>query len=76
MHWPVPEQGAWLRQVTTGFFADRAVPTNSQALAAFRRHVFLWKRTFSRRSPKSSLTWARMLRLVKAWRPPPRILHL
>ena len=76
MHRPIPEQGSWLRQVTTGFFAYHAVPTNSRALAAFRHHIaVLWKRTLSKRSQKAPVTWERMLRLVKAWLPPPRILH-
>lgn len=76
MHLPIPEQGRWLQQVTTGFFAYHAVPTNSRALGAFRHHIsVLWKRTLSRRSQRATMTWARMLRLVKAWLPPPRILH-
>src|SRR5271167_89940 len=76
MHLPIPEQGKWLQQVTTGFFAYHAVPTNSRALMAFRHHIsVLWKRTLSRRSQKATLTWERMLRLVQAWLPPPRILH-
>ena len=76
MHLPIPDQGYWLRQVTMGFFAYHAVPTNSRALMAFRHHVsVLWKRTLSRRSQKATLTWERMLKLVKAWLPPPRILH-
>ena len=29
MHQPIPEQGRWLGQVVTGFFAYHAVPTNS-----------------------------------------------
>src|SRR5215813_7797911 len=28
MHEPIPEQGAWLKQVVRGFFAYHAVPTN------------------------------------------------
>ena len=44
MHQPIPEQGNWLRQVVTGFFAYHAVPTNSRALSAFRHHVTdLWR---------------------------------
>ena len=35
MHQPIPEQGKWLRQVVTGFFAYHAVPTNGRALCAF-----------------------------------------
>jgi RNA-directed DNA polymerase len=76
MHQPIPEQGHWLRQVTTGFFAYHAVPTNSRALMGFRHHVsVLWKRTLSRRSQKATVTWERMLKLVQAWLPPPRIVH-
>ena len=32
MHWPIPEQGEWLKQVVGGFFNYHAVPTNSPAL--------------------------------------------
>jgi hypothetical protein len=39
MHWPIPEQGEWLKHVVGGFFNYHAVPTNSRALAAFRHHV-------------------------------------
>lgn len=76
MHQPIPEQGRWLAQVTRGFFAYHAVPTNSRALAAFRHHVsVLWKRALSRRSQRASVTWAKVLQLVNAWLPQPRILH-
>jgi RNA-directed DNA polymerase len=76
MHQPIPEQGQWLRQVVTGFFAYHAVPTNSRALEAFRYHVAeLWRRSLQRRSQKAGLTWARMTRLVDDWLPMPRILH-
>jgi hypothetical protein len=44
MYDPIPSQGQWLRQVT-GFFAYHAVPTNFDALAAFRCHIMvLWMR--------------------------------
>ena len=39
MHWPIPEQGEWLRQVVTGHFAYFAVPTNIRALSAFRHET-------------------------------------
>ena len=53
MHQPIPEQGGWLRQVVTGYFAYHGVPTNSRALVAFRYHVLkLWRRTLRRRSQK------------------------
>jgi RNA-directed DNA polymerase len=35
MHWPISEQGEWLKQVVGGFFNYHAVPTNSRALTAF-----------------------------------------
>src|SRR6266545_936615 len=38
-HQPIPVQGKWLRQVVKGYFNYHAVPTNSQALAAFRFFV-------------------------------------
>jgi len=76
MHQPIPEQGLWLRQVTTGFFAYHAVPTNNRALSAFRYYVSeLWKRALSRRSQKASMTWERMRQIVDEWLPKVRILH-
>ena len=76
MHQPIPAQGHWLRQVTMGFFAYHAVPTNRRAIGAFRHHVaVLWKRSLSRRSQKAHLTWARTLRLVNDWLPKARIHH-
>ena len=34
LHQPITEQGKWLRQVVTGYFAYHAVPTNHRALQA------------------------------------------
>ena len=77
MHWPIPEQGRWLRQVLTGFFAYHAVPTNFWALRAFRSQVtHLWQRSLSRRSQRGRFTWDRVRQLVDAWLPHPHILHL
>lgn len=76
MHQPIPQQGQWLRQVATGFFAYHAVPTNSAALGAFRHHVTnLWRRSLQRRSQKDGCTWQRIAKLADAWLPKPRILH-
>jgi RNA-directed DNA polymerase len=76
MHWPVPEQGRWLRQVVSGHFAYYAVPTNSRALSAFRSYVTdLWRRTLQRRSQRDGSTWERMTTLVDDYLPKPRILH-
>lgn len=76
MHWPIPEQGEWLKQIVTGHFAYYAVPTNIRALLAFRRRVTeLWLRTLRRRSQRDGLTWDRMAKLSEAWLPSPHILH-
>jgi group II intron reverse transcriptase/maturase len=76
MHWPIPAQGKWLRQVVTGHFAYFAVPTNSRALSAFRHHVTnLWRRTLRRRSQKDGITWSRIATIAGSYLPAPRILH-
>ena len=60
-HQPIPEQGKWLRQVVTGYFAYHAVPTNSRALHVFRHNVIdLWRRSLRRRSQKDRMTWDRI----------------
>jgi group II intron reverse transcriptase/maturase len=76
MHEPIPEQGKWLRSVVTGFFNYHAVPTNSDALVAFRYYVtVLWHRSLRRRSQKDAVGWERMGKLASDWLPRPRILH-
>ncbi len=76
MHQPIPEQGKWLRQVVTGFFAYRAVPTNFVALEAFRLHTTrIWRRVLRRRSQKDGFTWKRIEKLADDFLPTPRILH-
>src|SRR6266704_2745753 len=75
-HEPIPEQGRWLKQVVSGFFAYHAVPTNSRALSAFRHYVTdRWRRTLRRRSQKDGMTWERITKIADAWLPQPRILH-
>jgi len=76
LHWPIPEQGKWLKQIVNGHFAYFAVPTNARALAAFRHHVEeLWRRTLRRRSQKDGFTWGRTTQVADHWLPKPRILH-
>ena len=76
MHQSIPDQGTWLKQVVTGYFAYHAVPTNGAALGAFRDEIIArWRRVLRRRSQKSSLTWIRMKKLADDWLPKPRILH-
>ncbi len=75
-HASIPEQGDWLRSVVTGYFAYHAVPTNSQALCAFRHHVlWFWRRSLERRSQTAGVTLAKMDRLAAEWLPPPHVLH-
>jgi len=75
-HQSIPEQGRWLKQVVTGYFAYHAVPTNIRALVSFRYHVTnLWRRTLRLRSQKDRTTWERMTKLADEWLPKPRILH-
>ena len=75
-HRPVPEQGRWLNQVVSGFFAYHAVPTNIRALVAFRYHVtVLWRRALRRRSQKDACTWKRIAKMANDWLPTPHILH-
>ncbi len=76
MHGPIREQGAWLKQVVTGFCNYHAVPNNLRAVAAFRHHVTdLWRRTLRRRGQKHRLTWKQIGKLSDHWLPKPRILH-
>ena len=76
LHDPIESQGQWLRQVVTGFFAYHAVPTNYNALGAFRYHVMvLWMRALRRRSQRDRTTWERSARLADRWLPKPHILH-
>jgi group II intron reverse transcriptase/maturase len=76
MHWPISEQGEWLRRVVGGFYNYHAVPTNSRALSAFRYHVAVfWERTLRRRSQRDCTTWDRIGQLAEEWLPKPRILH-
>src|SRR3954469_12116715 len=76
MHQSIPEQGQWLKQVVAGYFAYHAVPTNIEALRAFRFHVIsLWGRALRRRSQKDGTTWKRILKMADDYLPKPRILH-
>ena len=75
-HDSLADQGLWLRSVVTGYFAYHAVPTNAQAIGAYRHHVIdLWRRSLRRRSHKDRMTWARIVRLATEWLPPPHVLH-
>ena len=76
MHEPIPEQGAWLKQVVRGFFAYHAVPTNGSALRAFYYYVKrIWLRTLRRRSQKDPLLVAADAPVGRRLAPTTAILH-
>ena len=76
MHWPIPAQGKWLKQVIRGYFNYHAVPTNNRALVGFRDEITRsWRSVLSRRSQRDSTGWERMRELADDWLPKPKILH-
>ena len=76
MHFPVPDQGAWLRSVLQGHYQYYGVPLNSKALQQFREEVSkMWKRSLSRRSHKGYIKVERMKRYEAKWLPVARICH-
>ena len=75
-HTPIPEQGRWLGSVVRGFYAYHAVPTNLQALSAFRYHLTrYWLRALRRRSQRDRMSWERITQLADRYLPKPKILH-
>jgi len=75
-HDPVPQQGKWLDQMLTGYFAYYGVPTNVRTIARFRTEVIrLWRRQLRQRSQRTVLNWRRMNRLSLRWLPPARSQH-
>jgi RNA-directed DNA polymerase len=76
MHRPIPDQGAWLHYVVSGYFNYHAVPTNTRALVVFRTEIARrWRRVLTRRSERTKLNWKQMTQLIDTWLPKPRILH-
>ena len=76
LHQPIPLQERSLNQVVTEDSISHAMPTNSEAPAAFRAHIVdLWRRTLRRRSQTDGSTWKRIARTADDWLPKPRILH-
>jgi group II intron reverse transcriptase/maturase len=75
-HLPIPDQGRWLASVVRGHCNYYAVPSNSDAIIAFRtqatRH---WCHALRRRSQRHRLDWERMSRLAYRWLPPARLVH-
>jgi len=77
MHWPIPEQGAYLRSVVAGHIRYYGVPMNGAAIGAFWMAVGrLWWRALRRRSQKGRrLKGDRMGLYIQRWLPPARICH-
>lgn len=76
MHWPIPQQGAWLRSVLLGHSRYYGVPRNGSLLRVFRETLRRsWYRTLRRRSQRHRLTWQRMAAHADRWLPTPRICH-
>ena len=76
MHWPVPEQGAYLRSVVRGHVRYYGVPMNGAALSMFRMAVGrLWWRTLKRRSQRHRMPWQRMTEYIDRWLPPAHVCH-
>lgn len=75
-HLPIPEQGRRLASVLRGHYNYYGVPSNSDAIIAFRtqatRH---WSHALRRRSQRTRLDWKRVDRLANRWLPPARIAH-
>lgn len=76
MHWPIAQQGQYLRAVVGGHARYFGVPGNGARLSSFRfQAARLWHRTLCRRSQTKHLPWKRMLRIISHWLPPVRICH-
>jgi RNA-directed DNA polymerase len=76
MHWPIPQQGAWLGRVLRGHDRYYGVPRNGSLLAVFHDRVMrYWCQTLRRRSQRHRITWPRLYALAEQWLPPPQIVH-
>jgi group II intron reverse transcriptase/maturase len=76
MHWPIPQQGAWLHSVLLGHYRYYAVPRNGSLLRVFRDTIMrYWCQTLRRRSQRHRMTWQRMYALAEHGLPKPHILH-
>jgi RNA-directed DNA polymerase len=76
MHWPIPQQGAWLKSVLLGHYRYYAVPRNGRLLRVFRDTIMRYGcQTLRRRSQRHRMTWPRMYAIAEQWLPKPHILH-
>ena len=76
MHWPMPQQGAWLKSVLLGHYRYYAVPRHGSLLTVCRDTIMrYWCQTRRRRSQRHRMTGPRMDALAEPWLPQPHILH-
>ncbi len=75
-HHPIPDQGAYLRSVLVGHVRCYGVPMNSRAISALRLALGrLWRWVLERRSHRTRIPCAHMLRLITRWLAPARVCH-
>ena len=75
-HESTPQVGLWLGSVVRGHFQYYAVPLNYRSIASFRDEVLRhWKRWFSNRSQRGSISWEHLRRHASLCLPPARVLH-
>ena len=76
MHGPLPQVGAWVQKVLTGYYQYHAIPGNLHQLSVFRHRLCrLWRTVLRRRSQRGWLSWPRLSRKLDRWMPLPRVLH-
>jgi group II intron reverse transcriptase/maturase len=76
MHDRVPDVGAWLRKVVSGYYQYHAVPGNIDQMRSFRKRVNrLWRNVLVRRSQTAKKKWEQLTPVLERWIPPPRVLH-
>jgi hypothetical protein len=76
MHWPIPQQGAWLKSVLWGHDRYYAVPRNGSRLRVCRDTRMRYGcQTLRRRSQRHRMPWPRMDAIAEPWLPTPHILH-
>jgi len=75
-HFPIRDQGRWLRSVLTGHFNYYGVPTNLRALHTFRFKVIgYWMKALRDRSQNDHFPWEKMYKLAAYWLPLGHIVH-
>jgi group II intron reverse transcriptase/maturase len=75
-HDPIPDLGAWLKAVVSGYFNYHAIPGNRASIGAFRREICrAWLHALRRRSQRTCMTWQRLRQLIQCWLPKPETKH-